>query len=557
MVIRWDRKREERLVFWKNLDSGACVQAPNWGPKLEPARTHGPPLPVRESVKATPLGHPCFLPSPPSLLLTYLYNLSVPPLFLACHGGLAHSLPWASRPGLTPCGVGVGVGEACTQPLRALLERCWGNGWQANTVEWEAMSVYRLTLPRSSCLTHLPRGQGSRKVQSWPFPTFCGRDQEGRVQGRRGYCSPFQRTRVAGKNNWGVGACMSPVPEPSRSRTDPRSTRAPVLLAKKRVKLWPSGKWKRVGPATPRRKPEGPSPRGGEEHSGSRKPARRAAGAAPSAAGAGVWSLFPAWRLLAQGSCGPGRGRGSWPQRHLLQRAFDKEPFPPWVSRALLASGTFSAELFRGGARPWSARARARGPGLGAALAPQARAGDHPGTRVLPRAITPLPTAPTKGRRRRPGRWWALSPREGVCPRVPAPPAAGAPSASNPARARRAPGASSCFRRESTLSRRSLHPASAAAPRATSKHVQCHSRAGKEQLESLPSPKSALPRPSRTPKRQQHLPTTFHAQALRSPPEHAKSRPRPANLVPSGWVHAPAPAPHLAGVGRTVEPRCP
>lgn len=248
-----------------------------------------------------------------------------------------------------------------------------------------------------------------------------------------------------------------------------------------------------------------------------------------------------------RGSCGPGRGRGSWPQRHLLQRAFDKEPFPPWVTRALLASGTFSAELFRGGARPWSARARARGPGLGAALAPQARAGDHPGTRASP-LFRPLPRRDAAAAQVAGG----LCRLERVCVRAPPPHQPRLrPARPSPARARRAPGASSCFRRESTLSRLSLHPASAPAPRATSKHVQRHSRAGKEQLESLPSPKSALPRPSRTPKRQQHLPTTFHAQAVRSPPEHAKSGLRPASLVPSGWAHAPTPAPRLAGVGRT------
>lgn len=41
-----------------------------------------------------------------------------------------------------------------------------------------------------------------------------------------------------------------------------RGTGAPVLFSKKRGKLRPSRKWKRAGPDTPRRKPEGPGTAG-------------------------------------------------------------------------------------------------------------------------------------------------------------------------------------------------------------------------------------------------------------------------------------------------------
>lgn len=87
--------------------------------------------------------------------------------------------------------------------------------------------------------------------------------------------------------------------------------------------------------------------------------------------------------------------------------ALTKEPSPPWVARALLYSGTFSAQLFRGGARPRTARALARGPGQGAAPAQGTHAGDDPRIRVQSRDTAPLPTTPTKGHNSRPGRWRA------------------------------------------------------------------------------------------------------------------------------------------------------
>lgn len=117
-----------------------------------------------------------------------------------------------------------------------------------------------------------------------------------------------------------------------------------------------------------------------------------------------------------------------------------------------------------------------------------------------------------------------------------------------PAGARRAPNASSHFCRQASRSRFSVHPASASARKSdTQKWFGATLGLWGKQSESLPSPKSALPRPSRTPERHQHLPTTFYAQAICSPPATANSgtAPRhppssrlgalPSPTSPSGW----------------------
>lgn len=145
-----------------------------------------------------------------------------------------------------------------------------------------------------------------------------------------------------------------------------------------------------------------------------------------------------------------------------------------------------------------------------------------------------------------------------MCPRARAPAPAGAPSASSP-------GPRAAF--QLRLLRitpfpvlpRTPGPLPLPLPRATSKKVQCNSRAGKKELESLLSPKSAIPRPSRTPERHPHLPTTFHAQTICSPPAIAKSGTAPGQPLPLGQVRSPPPAARPAGARRTrgaSAPRC-
>lgn len=195
------------------------------------------------------------------------------------------------------------------------------------------------------------------------------------MRGRRDDPPPFQR--VAREKNWGAWGLHAPIPraQPEPHRSLQHAGTRPALPPRKERscgQVESGSEWVRTHRAE---NLQVRHCRGGEEHRGSRKPARGAARAAPSAAGAaGVWSPCPARRPLAPGVHGPGRGQGSWPQHGRSssshsQQASDKEPFPPRVTQAFLSSGTFSAELFFGVALvpPWSARARARGPGLGAA----------------------------------------------------------------------------------------------------------------------------------------------------------------------------------------------
>lgn len=124
----------------------------------------------------------------------------------------------------------------------------------------ESDECLELSSPKIFLPIHLWRGQRYWRVWSWRFPTFCCLDSQKRAKGRGDSPSPTKNGRVAKKKNWGWNRGGSGRPE---ACTDPYRTRAPGPLSKKRVKLWPSGKWSRAGPGT-HRKPECPSTAGEE-----------------------------------------------------------------------------------------------------------------------------------------------------------------------------------------------------------------------------------------------------------------------------------------------------
>lgn len=178
------------------------------------------------------------------------------------------------------------------------------------------------------------------------------------------------------------------------------------------------------------------------------------------------------------------------------------------------------------------------------------------------RDTAPLPSTPTEGRVSGPGR-----PRG---PASPSPCARALRPAGRPCARRAHP------RRPPLRARRFLAlPAASAgpqpspalpppgvrfrAPERRAKMVRCNSWTGRQQLASLPPPKSALLRPSRTPERHRHLPTTFYAQAVRSPPANANSRAARREPLPPGAARAPLPHrpvwPELAGPGEPRGPR--